>query len=81
MERDLVKRKALIGKTRDEVIAMLGQTRPKFTRDTYSRYELELIGDNHAGLDPGAAEYLRVNFDEDGKVTDAKIEIAEWTPH
>lgn len=80
MARDLVARNALNGKTKDEVVAMLGLTRTKFTGDNYSRYELELM-DNKDGLDPGAAEYLTLNFGADGKVTDSKIEIAAWTPH
>ncbi len=81
MARDLVSRKALNGKTRDEVRTMLGHEMPKRSGDSYARYELALLGDTQSGLDPGAAEYLKVNFGDDGKVTSAEIEVSGWTPH
>ena len=81
MARDLVSRKALEGKTRDEIRAMLGYEMPKRSTNSYARYELMLLGDTSSGLDPGAAEYLRVNFGDDGKVINAEIEVSSWTPH
>lgn len=78
MARDLVSRKTLIGKTRDEVRAMLGHEKPKASSDSYARYEIAIFEEVQGDLHPTRAEYLKVNFGDDGKVASSEIQMDRW---
>ena len=80
MARDLVNRKILIGKSRQEVIEMLGKDGDYglYSPDKI-RYELEQIYGRN--IDPIAIENLIVTFNQENKVEKAEIQFiktADW---
>ena len=78
MARDLVAKKTLIGKTREEMRVMLGHEKPKASTDSYARYEIAIFEEIQGDLHPSRAEYLKVNFGDDGKVVNSEIQMDRW---
>lgn len=78
MARDLVSRKALIGKTRDEVRAMLGHEKSKASTESYARYEIDIFEEIQGDLHPTRAEYLKLNFGADGRVASSEIQMDRY---
>ena len=72
--RKLVADKSLIGKSRAEIIELLGESQESHDTSTnVIRYELEgIYGWN---IDPIAIEYLKITFDVENKVGKAEIEF------
>lgn len=70
LARDLINNNKLIGKTKPEVISMLGDADDS---SNIIRYELDVIW--RENIDPIAIEYLKINFNSENKVEKAEIEF------
>lgn len=74
MARKLVNDKSLIGKSRTEIIEMIGEYEESHDPSpNIIRYGLEDI--YRENIDPIAIEYLKINFDSENKVEKAEIEF------
>lgn len=74
MARTLVSDKSLIGKSKIEIIEMLGQAEDSydFSPNTFRYGLIDIYGRN---IDPIAIEYLKITFDAENKVEKAEIEF------
>ncbi len=69
MARDLVNRKLLVGKTREEVLELLGKT-DSYGRENIISYKLV---EKFWIIDPVSIELLDITFNEENKVEKAEI--------
>lgn len=72
MARKFVKDKSLIGKSRAEIIEMLGDEGSTKSSLNNLSYQLDSI---EGIADPMAIEYLQIKFDSENKVENAEIEF------
>ena len=73
MAKDLINRKALIGQTRDQVTALLGE--PEKYSDASSHQLYYLVREDWDWIDPSRQDHLLVSTDESGRTIAAKIDI------
>lgn len=81
MARYLIDKEILIGKSRAEIVEMLGASvSGGFVGASKTRYELEAIWGRN--IDPIAIEYLKITFNSEDKVEKAEIEFhktGDWS--
>ncbi|HEX8737870.1 MAG TPA: hypothetical protein VF721_21240 [Pyrinomonadaceae bacterium] len=81
MARYLINKEILIGKSRAEIIEMLGKDgNDGFNEKREIEYELEQIWIRN--IDPAAIEHLKINFNGEDKVEKAEIEFhktGDWS--
>src|SRR5215213_6822853 len=74
MARYLINKEILIGKSRADIIEMLGNDgNDGFNEERETKYDLELIWIRN--IDPAAIEYLKINFNGEDKVEKTEIEF------
>jgi hypothetical protein len=73
MAKDLINRNALIGQTRDQVIALLGE--PEKYSDASPHQLYYLVREEWDWIDPARRDHLVVSTDESGRTIAAKIDI------
>jgi len=73
MARDVVTRRLLVGKSRAEVLGLLGETSYERKPQNELRYALR---DEFSGIDPIGGDYLVVVFDAGDRVIEVRHE--EW---
>lgn len=76
MARDLVNRKVLIGKSRSEVIEMLGELEEKDHQE--SKEISYTIGEAYFGIEPTWTEFLIISIDDNNKVKDVEIYLRHY---
>jgi hypothetical protein len=73
MAKDLINRKVLIGQTRDQVTALLGQPEDYSDASTHQLYYL--VREDWDWIDPTRQDHLLVSTDESGRTVAAKMDI------